>query len=195
LVLYAAEIGGAKGCDLTKPPHPGGFSVSGKGLRAAAGPQTEDEMSIIEAEDRTALPPSIRVRLAGPRDCTALAALLDDPAHAREQVLAWLETPGTTLLVAQSEIGVLGVAVLLTRIMPKPGGGMHKVVEVDNLVVHPDQRGQRIGRRLLAAVVEWARQRRAAQVEVLVGEANRDARRFYEAFGFAVSADRLVLAA
>ena len=87
------------------------------------------------------------------------------------------------------------MAVLLTRIMPKPGGGMHKVVEVDNLVVHPDQRGQRIGRRLLAAVVEWARQRRAAQVEVMVGDANRDARRFYEAFGFATEADRLVLAA
>lgn len=152
-------------------------------------------MSIVEAEDRTALPPSIRVRLAGPRDCAALAGLLDDPAHAREQVLAWLETPGTTLLVAQSEIGVLGVAVLLTRIIPKPGGGMHKVVEVDNLVVHPDRRGQRIGRRLLAAVVEWARQRRAAQVEVIVGDANRDARRFYEAFGFATTADRLVLAA
>jgi len=153
-------------------------------------------MSIVGTDERSAaLPPSIRVRLAGPRDCEALSALLDDPAHAREQVLAWLETPGTTLLVAQSEAGVLGVAVLLTRIMPKPGGGMHKVVEVDNLVVHVDQRGQRIGRRLLAAVVEWARQRRAAQVEVMVGDANPDARRFYEAFGFATSVDRLVLAA
>ena len=152
-------------------------------------------MSIIEAGERTALPPSIRVRLAGPRDCEALTALLDNPAHAAEQVMAWLQTPGTTLLVAQSEMGVLGVAVLLTRIMPKPGGGMHKVVEVDNLVVHPEQRGQRVGRRLLAAVVEWARQRRAAQVEVMVGDANREARRFYEAFGFASAADRLVLAA
>jgi GNAT superfamily N-acetyltransferase len=152
-------------------------------------------MSIMEAGDRMALPPSIRVRLAGPRDCEALVALLDDPAHAREQVMAWLETPGTTLLVAQSEAGVLGVAVLVTRIMPKSGGGMHKVVEVDNLVVHPEQRGQRIGRRLLAAVVEWARQRRAAQVEVMVGDANREARRFYQAFGFAVTVDRLVLAA
>jgi len=151
-------------------------------------------MSIIEAGERTAMPPSIRVRLAGPRDCEALTALLN-PAHAHEQVMAWLQTPGTTLLVAQSELGVLGVAVLLTRIMPKPGGGMHKVVEVDNLVVHAEQRGQRIGRRLLAAVVEWARQRRAAQVEVMVGDANPDARRFYEAFGFASSADRLVLAA
>ncbi len=152
-------------------------------------------MSIIEAEERTALPPSIRVRLAGPRDCDVLTALLDNPAHAQEQVMTWLQTPGTTLLVAQSEMGVLGVAVLLTRIMPKPGGGMHKVVEVDNLVVHAEQRGQRIGRRLLAAVVEWSRQRRAAQVEVMVGDANREARRFYEAFGFATAADRLVLAA
>jgi GNAT superfamily N-acetyltransferase len=151
-------------------------------------------MSIVEAEEeRAALPPSIRVRLAGPRDCEALTALLDDAAHAREQVLTWLETPGTTLLVAQSELGVLGVAVLLTRVMPKPGGGLHKVVEVDNLVVRADLRRQRIGRRLLAAAVEWSRQRRAAQIEAVVGEAH--ARRFYESFGFASSVDRLVLAA
>jgi GNAT superfamily N-acetyltransferase len=193
LVLYVAKIGGAKGHDLRKPPLPGGFCVSGEGLRAAANRETEDEMSIVEAEDsRRPLPPSIRVRLAGPRDCEALAELLDG-THAREQVLAWLETPGTTLLVAQSELGVLGVAVLVTRILPKPGGGMHKVVEVDNLVVRADQRGRRIGRRLLAAVVEWSRQRRASQVEAVVGDG--EARRFYQSFGFAVSIDRLVLAA
>ena len=151
-------------------------------------------MSIMEAQEaRTAAPPSMRVRLAGPRDCDALCALLDDPAHAREQVLAWLESPGTTLLVAQSESGVLGVAVLLTRIVPLSGGLTHKVVEVDNLVVRADQRGRRIGRRLLAAVVEWARQRRAVQVEAVVGEG--DAKRFYQSFGFAVASDRLVLAA
>jgi GNAT superfamily N-acetyltransferase len=164
------------------------------GLRAAAGPHTEDEMSIMEAQEpRTAAPPSMRVRLAGPRDCDALCALLDDAAHAREQVLAWLESPGTTLLVTQSESGVLGVAVLVTRIVPLAGGLTHKVVEVDNLVVRADQRGRRIGRRLLAAVVEWARQRRAVQVEAVVGEG--DAKRFYQSFGFAVANDRLVLAA
>jgi GNAT superfamily N-acetyltransferase len=151
-------------------------------------------MSIVEAEEpRTVLPPSMRVRLAGPRDCDALCALLDDGAHAREQVLAWLESPGTTLLVAQTESGVLGVAVLVTRIVPLTGGLTHKVVEVDNLVVRADQRGRRIGRRLLAAVVEWARQRRAVQVEAVMGEG--DARRFYQSFGFAVANDRLVLAA
>ena len=154
-------------------------------------------MSIVEADTGNVapLPPSIRVRLAGPRDCEALCDLLDNGEHAREQVLTWLETAGTTLLVAQSEFGVLGVAVLVTRIMPRLEGGMHKIVEVDNLVVRPDMRGQRIGRRLLAACVEWSRQRRAAQVEVMVGDTNPDARRFYEAYGFAQAADRLVLAA
>ena len=113
-------------------------------------------MSIIEAEleemEPPLQPPSIRVRLAGPRDCAALCDLLDNPAGAREQVLTWLESPGTTLLVAQSELGILGVAVLITRIVPLPGAGAHKVVEVDNLVVRADLRGRRIGRRLLAAL-------------------------------------------
>src|SRR5262249_34840366 len=154
--------------------------------------ETEDEMSIVETQVGRIVP-SIRVRLAGPRDSEALAALFEDARYAREQVMAWLETPGTTLLVAQSELGGLGGAGLVTPLMPTPGGGLHKVVEVDNLVVRADQRGQRIGRRLLAAVVEWSRQRRAVRVEAVVGEG--DARRFYESFGFAASVDRLVLAA
>ena len=100
---------------------PAASLLSDTSLRDAAGPQTEEEMSNVEAEHP---PASMRVRLAGPRDCDALCELLDNAEHAREQVLAWLETAGTTLLVAQSEEGVLAVAVLVTRIMPKAGGGM-----------------------------------------------------------------------
>ncbi|NQW52561.1 MAG: GNAT family N-acetyltransferase [Rhodospirillales bacterium] len=151
-------------------------------------------MSIIEAEIEPPLPPlAIRVRLAGPRDIEDLCDLLGEGESSREQVLIWLETPGTTLLVAQSEVGVLAVAVLMTRLVPLDGLGAHKVIEVDNLIVRADQRGRRIGRRLLAAAVEWSRQRRAVQVEAVVGEGA--ARRFYENFGFAVANDRLVLAA
>jgi len=151
-------------------------------------------MSIIESEiEPPLLPLAIRVRLAGPRDLEDLCDLLGEGESSREQVLTWLETPGTTLLVAQSEIGVLAVAVLMTRLVPLEGMGAHKVIEVDNLVVRADQRGRRIGRRLLAAAVEWSRQRRAVQVEAVVGEGA--AKRFYENFGFAVANDRLVLAA
>ena len=153
-------------------------------------------MSIIEAELKPPAPPlHIRVRLAGPRDLEDLCDLLDDREHSREQVLTWLETPGMTLLVAQSELGVLGVAVLVTRLVPLQGAGAHKVIEVDNLVVRADHRGRRIGRRLLAAAVEWSRQRRAVQVEAIVGDVNRGGRRLYESFGFAAVNDRLVLAA
>jgi len=151
-------------------------------------------MSIIEAEiEPHQTPLAIRVRLAGPRDIEDLTDLLDSGENGREQVLAWLETPGTTLLVAQSELGVLAVAVLMTRLVPLEDGSVYKVIEVDNLVVRADQRGRRVGRRLLAAAVEWSRQRRAVQVEAVVGEGA--AKRFYENFGFAVANDRLVLAA
>ena len=152
-------------------------------------------MSNIEDAIEVEAPLPMRVRMASPRDCQALCELLDNPEHAREQVLTWLQTPATTLLVAQSEVGILGVAVLVTRIVPLADGRPHKVVEVDNLVVRADLRGRRIGRRLLAAAVEWSRQRRAIQVEAVVADVNPDARRFYQSFGFAVANDRLVLSA
>ena len=173
-------------------------------------------MSTIETvEDegaRDALP--IRVRLASLRDYEAMCSLFDEfdeihrqarpdmfqpfppPARTREQVAHWLAAPDSTVLVAQSQEGVVGLAVLLTRSPSQFAGAVpRKVIELDNLVVRADQRGRRVGRRLLAAAVEWSRQRRATHVEVAVHDFNRDAQRFYQSFGFAPSVDRLVLAA
>jgi GNAT superfamily N-acetyltransferase len=186
------------------------------GLRAAAGPQTEDEMAITEIiDDEADKPPlAIRVRQASLRDYEELCALFDEldevhrqalpdmfqpfppPARTREQVAHWLAQPESTVLVAQSEDGVVGLAVLLTRTPSGFAGAVpRKVIELDNLVVRADQRGRKVGRRLLAAAVEWSRQRRATHVEVAVHDFNRDAKRFYESFGFLPSIDRLVLAA
>ena len=185
------------------------------GLRAAVAPQTEDEMSIIEVIEDEAKPPlSIRVRQASLRDYEELCQLFDQldeihrqarpdmfqpfppPARTREQVAHWLAQADSTVLVAQSEAGVVGLAVLLTRTPSGFAGAVpRKVIELDNLVVRADQRGRKIGRRLLAAAVEWSRQRRATHVEVAVHDFNRDAKRFYESFGFSSSIDRLVLAA
>jgi GNAT superfamily N-acetyltransferase len=164
-----------------------------------------------EAEER---PLPIRVRQASLRDYEELCALFDEldeihrrarpdmfqpfppPARTREQVAHWLAQPESTVLVAQGEQGVVGLAVLLTRAPSGFAGAVpRKVIEVDNLVVRADQRGRRVGRRLLAAAVEWSRQRRATHVEVAVHDFNRDAQRFYENFGFSSSVDRLVLAA
>lgn len=156
----------------------------------------------------------LRVRPAGMGDYDALCALFDEldafhrdarpdvfqpfprPVRAREQVARWLAEAGSTILVAENEQGVVGLALLLTR-TPSPFAGAvpRKVVEVDNLVVRADQRGRLIGRRLLAASVEWARQRGATHVEVAVHDFNQAAERFYKAFGFARSVNRLMLAA
>ena len=156
----------------------------------------------------------MRTRTASLRDYDALCALFDEldefhrqrrpelfqpfdgPARTREQVARWLSEAGSTIVVAETEEGVVGLAVLLTR-SPSPFAGAvpRKVIELDNLVVRTDRRGQKIGRRLLAACIEWVRDRKASHLEVAVHSFNVDARRFYERFGFQPSIDRLMLAA
>ena len=157
----------------------------------------------------------MRVRLASLRDYEELCALFDQldeihrearpdmfqpfppPARTREQVAHWLAQADSTVLVAQSEDGrgrARRAADPRCR-AASPARVPRKVIEVDNLVVRADQRGRRIGRRLLAAVVEWSRQRRADACRGPWYDFNRDAKRFYQSFGFAVAIDRLVLAA
>src|SRR3954463_6005192 len=159
-------------------------------------------------------PLAIRVRQASLRDYEEMCELFDQldalhrdarpdmfqpfppPARTREQVAHWLAQPATTALVAQSEQAGVGLAVLLPRTPSGLAGAVpRKVIELDNLVVRADQRGRRVGRRLLAAAVEWSRQRRATHVEVGVHDFTRGAKRFYESFGFAASVNRLILAA
>jgi len=156
--------------------------------------------------------PAILVRTARLDDHDALVVLFDEldefhrqarpdvfqpfagPARTRGQIERWLGGPGSTLLVAEQEGDVVGLAVLVTRPPPAFAGAIpHKVIELENIVVRADLRGQGIGRHLLDAALGWSREQEASHVGVAVHAFNRDARRFYEAFGFAASIDRLVL--
>jgi GNAT superfamily N-acetyltransferase len=156
----------------------------------------------------------VHVRPATPGDYEALVVLFDEldeihrqarpdffrsfdgPARTRQQIERWLAGPGSAVLVAERGADVIGLAVLLTR-PPSPFAGAvpRTVIELDNLVVRAGQRSWGVGRRLLVGSVDWARRQGATHVEVAVHSFNRDARRFYENFGFARSIDRLVLAA
>ena len=180
-----------------------------RGIGAAIARRVADAGGHVLAVSRSGAAPTMRSTLIpGPRLRSAGATCagrltpkmwsswLPPPARTREQIAHWLAQPDSTVLVAQSEDGVVGLVVLLTRTPSAFAGAVpRKVIEVDNLVVRADQRGRKVGRRLLAAAVEWSRQRRATHVEVAVHDFNRDARRFYESFGFSPSIDRLVLAA
>jgi GNAT superfamily N-acetyltransferase len=157
---------------------------------------------------------SIRIRPAVLGDYGALCTLFEEldefhrqarpdffrnfegPARSWAQVGQWLAGPGSTVLVAEREAGVVGLAVLLTRPPSTFAGAVpRKVIELDNLVVRAGQRGRDVGKCLVFAAMDWARDQGATHVEVAVHAFNRDARRFYERFGFAASVDRLVLAA
>jgi GNAT superfamily N-acetyltransferase len=119
----------------------------------------------------------------------------DGPARTRDQVERWCRGPDTAVLVAEGDGEVMGLAVLLTRTPSAFAGAMPRhVIELDNLVVRDDWRSRGVGRRLLEAVTEWSREQGATHVEVGVHSFNRDARRFYEHFGFFSSLDRLALA-
>jgi GNAT superfamily N-acetyltransferase len=155
----------------------------------------------------------IRIRPATMGDYDALVALFDEldefhrlarpevfrrfdgPARTRGQIEQWLTEPGSTVLVAEIDQEVVGLAVLLTRSPSAFAGAVPlKVIELDNLVVHSGLRSRGIGRRLIEAIVDWSRGQGASHVGVAVHAFNRDARRFYESAGFAPSIDRLVLA-
>jgi GNAT superfamily N-acetyltransferase len=157
---------------------------------------------------------SLRVRPAGMDDYDAVCLLFDElddihrrarpdmfqpfplPVRTREQLGRWLAEPDSTLLVAENGEGTVGLALLVTRpASPFAGAVPRRVVEIENIVVRADQRSRLIGRKLLAASVDWARRRAATHVEVAVHDFNQRAERFYGAFGFARSVNRLMLAA
>jgi GNAT superfamily N-acetyltransferase len=155
----------------------------------------------------------VRIRQATMGDYDALVALFDEldefhrlarpdvfrrfdgPARTREQIGQWLAGPGSTVLVAEVDREVVGLAVLLTRPPAAFAGAVPlKVIELDNLVVRSGLRGRGVGRQLIEATVDWSRGQGASHVGVAVHAFNRDARRFYERAGFAPSIDRLALA-
>jgi GNAT superfamily N-acetyltransferase len=97
--------------------------------------------------------------------------------------------------VAECDGEVVGLAVLLTRPpMAFAGAVPRNVIELDNLVVRRDWRSRKVGHHLLEATRRWSREQGATHIEVAVHAFNRDARRFYERFGFFPSIDRLALA-
>ena len=131
------------------------------------------------------------VRRAGSDEAAVVAELLD--AFNREFDSP---TPGTGVLTDRLQrllggddlVALLhgdppdGLAVVSLRPNPWSDG---PVALLDELYVRPDRRGHRIGSALLGAVLALARSRAAELVEVPVDGDDVDARRFYEAHGFA----------
>lgn len=101
----------------------------------------------------------------------------------RDNLIDGLRRHPTTLIFLAFQGGrAVGIAVCFlgfSTFHAKP------LVNIHDLAVVADCRGRQIGRRLLDAVADKARQLRCCKLTLEVRENNRRARRLYEAAGFA----------
>lgn len=128
--------------------------------------------------------PMLSLRPAAPADAAALAALLhvvwpDERAEAARIAAAlWEAAHGA--LIAQRSNTLLG---LVDSFETRDERG-HLRWEVDLLAVHPDARGQGVGRRLVEAATEAGRQRGARRARGLVASDNIASQRTFARCGY-----------
>jgi putative acetyltransferase len=107
----------------------------------------------------------------------AVAARLYPGAFRQPLTAASLALPSVTLFVARDETTrALGCAALLDL-----GNG---AAELKRMIVDPDYAGQGVGRSLLLAILQAAKERGIRSVLLEVGIRNIEARRLYESCGF-----------
>ncbi len=121
-----------------------------------------------------------------------LQALLDAPdafasTHAREAAFGedeWRERA--------SRDG--SFIAFLPEVCPAGLGGGYlaepEVVELIGMFIRPQARGRGVGRAVIDAIAEWARQQGASTVHLWVTETNKHARLLYERCGFTATAER-----
>jgi ribosomal protein S18 acetylase RimI-like enzyme len=130
------------------------------------------------------------VRTAGPEDAARAARLLHDfntefdsptpgVAALTERLGQLIETGAVTVLLAGA--GPDGVAVLRLRPALWSEG---EDAYLEELYVVPAQRGAGIGRALLDAALDTAREAGAVRIELGTGETDIAARHLYESAGF-----------
>lgn len=133
-----------------------------------------------------------QVRPARPDDVPAIHAMIGELAefeHLQDQFVATVEdlhaslfgeSPAAEALVAEAEEGLAGYAIYFTTFstfLCRSG------LWLEDLYVRPDWRGSGVGKRLLLAVAEVARERGSGRYEWSVLDWNQRAIDFYEAMG------------
>jgi GNAT superfamily N-acetyltransferase len=103
-----------------------------------------------------------------------------DPARAREAIAEAIQGDRSTVLVAERRGDLLGFCTAYLE-LDSVRFGLRCWVE--DLAVSPQHRSAGIGKRLLDAAKDWARERGATHLELDSGIAREDAHRFYEREG------------
>jgi N-acetylglutamate synthase-like GNAT family acetyltransferase len=131
----------------------------------------------------------VRIRRAQRQDAPAIEALYrllvpgDENIAVDPERLTALEDDATNhLLVAEVE-GVVAGSVFLT-ICLDPMYGFQPYGVVENVIIHPAVRGQRIGAALMNELETIARAARCTKLMLLSSQARADAHRFFQRLGY-----------
>lgn len=100
-----------------------------------------------------------------------------DPEHARGALSEAIAGVRSAVLVAEHRGELLGFATAYLELNSVRFGLR---CWVEDLAVSPEHRSRGIGKALLDASKDWARERGATHLELDSGEAREDAHRFYE---------------
>ena len=134
---------------------------------------------------------------AGLDDIAQLAALLGalfaqeadftpDRPRQEEGLRLIINSPSTgVILVARIDDEIAGMVSLLFTVSTAQGAA---ACWLEDMIVHPDQRGSGLGSRLLQQAIGYARERGCARLTLLTDRVNIAAQRFYARHGFQESA-------
>ena len=103
-----------------------------------------------------------------------------DPERARAAIAQAIEDQESTVLIAEHRGDLIGIC---TAYLDMNSVRFGPRCWVEDLAVSPDHRSQGVGKALLDAAKDWARQRGAFHLELDSGDARPDAHRFYEREG------------
>ncbi len=132
----------------------------------------------------------VEVAAAGPDDAPELLGAYEwlfappgsrppqwDPHAASERLRRATTAGDSVVLVARAGESVVGIC---TTYLDFESVRFGRRAWVEDLAVDPDRRSLGIGKRLLDAAKDWARERGATHLELDSGRARTDAHRFYE---------------
>lgn len=111
-----------------------------------------------------------------------------DPARQSRGLVALLSSPNARIMVARSPQGK-PIAMCSAQLVFSTAEGAPSAW-VEDMVVHPEWRGRRVGRAVLKAVLDWASAQGATRAQLLADLDNFQALAYYQQLGW--SETRLV---
>ena len=116
----------------------------------------------------------------------------DGTPRDRDAVAALIAGSNSAILVAASGDEIIGAVALIEKsVSATPIRRARKYVEIDSVAVKPSAQRRGIGRALIAAATDWARERSMTDLELNVYEFNEAAAALYRSMGFSTFMRRM----